>query len=88
MTLRILLGAIFLLAQSATPVATKPPYPGKLVNVGGHEMHFHCTASGSPTVVVEYGLGDALGKSLSRKSSHSYLGLVAVRNGVRGILAT
>lgn len=33
------------------------PMPGKLVDVGGHSLHLHCTGSGSPTVVVEPGGG-------------------------------
>jgi len=32
--------------------------PGKLVDLGGHKLHVHCTGTGSPTVVVENGLGD------------------------------
>jgi pimeloyl-ACP methyl ester carboxylesterase len=35
-----------------------PPPPGKLVDLGGHQLHVHCSGSGSPTVVVEAGLGD------------------------------
>ncbi len=35
------------------------PPPGKLVDVGGFRMHLFCTGSGSPTVVMEAGLGDA-----------------------------
>ena len=58
MTLRFLLSAFLLVAQSGQPATTAPLFPGKLVNVGGHKMHFHCDGSGSPTVVIEYGLGD------------------------------
>lgn len=32
--------------------------PGQLVDVGGHRLHMHCTGSGSPTVVLETGLGE------------------------------
>jgi pimeloyl-ACP methyl ester carboxylesterase len=35
------------------------PMPGRLVNVGGYKMHFHCTGQGSPTVVLDSGLGDS-----------------------------
>ena len=35
------------------------PMPGQLVDVGGHRLHLHCTGSGSPTVVLEPGLGGA-----------------------------
>ncbi len=33
------------------------PPPGQLVDVGGHRLHLYCTGSGSPTVVLEPGLG-------------------------------
>ena len=32
--------------------------PGELVDVGGHRLHLHCTGSGSPTVILEAGLGE------------------------------
>src|SRR5512133_1922326 len=35
------------------------PMPGQLVDVGGHRLHLHCTGTGSPTVVLEPGLGGA-----------------------------
>lgn len=31
---------------------------GRLIDVGGHKLHINCTGSGSPTVVLEPGLGD------------------------------
>jgi len=31
--------------------------PGRLVDVGGHSLHINCTGAGSPTVVLEPGLG-------------------------------
>lgn len=33
------------------------PAPGVLVDVGGHRLHLWCTGSGSPTVILESGLG-------------------------------
>lgn len=30
--------------------------PGQLVDVGGYNLHLYCTGSGSPTVVLEFGL--------------------------------
>ncbi len=33
------------------------PAPGTLYNVGGHRLHLNCTGTGSPTVVLEHGLG-------------------------------
>jgi hypothetical protein len=35
------------------------PMPGQLIDVGGHRLHLYCTGSGSPTVVLEPGLGEA-----------------------------
>ncbi len=29
------------------------PHPGRLVDVGGHQLHLYCMGSGSPTVVLE-----------------------------------
>ena len=39
--------------------ATAYPMPGQLIDVGGHRLHLYCTGSGSPTVVLEPGLGEA-----------------------------
>jgi len=38
---------------AGTPVA-----PGKLVDLGGHQLHVNCSGEGKPIVVVENGLGD------------------------------
>jgi pimeloyl-ACP methyl ester carboxylesterase len=38
--------------------ATIHPMPGQLIDVGGHRLHLNCTGSGSPTVVLEPGLGE------------------------------
>jgi pimeloyl-ACP methyl ester carboxylesterase len=35
------------------------PMPGHLVKVNGHKMHILCTGQGSPTVVLDSGLGDS-----------------------------
>ena len=32
--------------------------PGRLIDVGGHKLHINCTGTGSPTVVLEPGLGE------------------------------
>jgi len=42
-------------AQSDPPIPTPP---GRLFEVAGHKMHLHCRGQGSPTVVVEVGIGD------------------------------
>ena len=34
------------------------PVPGKLYEVNGSSMHLYCTGTGSPTVVLESGLGN------------------------------
>jgi len=33
------------------------PMPGQLVDVGGYQMHIDCTGRGSPTVILDSGLG-------------------------------
>jgi pimeloyl-ACP methyl ester carboxylesterase len=33
--------------------------PGQLVDVGGHRLHLRCAGSGSPTVILESGLGES-----------------------------
>lgn len=35
--------------------------PGRLVDIGGRRLHLYCTGHGSPTVVLETGLGWGLG---------------------------
>ena len=37
-------------------VAATPP-PGRLVDVGGHRLHIWCTGAGTPSVILETGLG-------------------------------
>ncbi len=34
------------------------PMPGRSVDIGGRSLHLQCTGSGSPTVVLESGLGE------------------------------
>jgi pimeloyl-ACP methyl ester carboxylesterase len=34
------------------------PVPGQLVDVGGYKMHIHCIGQGTPTVILDAGLGD------------------------------
>lgn len=34
------------------------PMPGQLVDIGGYKLHIFCEGSGSPTVVLDSGLGD------------------------------
>jgi pimeloyl-ACP methyl ester carboxylesterase len=44
-------------AVGAARDARRFPTPGRLVDVGGGRRHLHCTGQGSPTVVLEAGLG-------------------------------
>jgi pimeloyl-ACP methyl ester carboxylesterase len=37
--------------------ARRYPPPGQLVDIGGHRLHLHCVGQGSPTVVLNAGLG-------------------------------
>jgi len=37
--------------------AARYPAPGKLVDVGGYRLHINCTGTGSPTVILDAGLG-------------------------------
>ena len=36
------------------------PRPGRLIDIGGHRLHLHCTGSGSPTVLLESGGGSGM----------------------------
>lgn len=51
-----LLGALYESLAEAAEAQAVPP-PGQLVDVGGHRLHLHCAGSGSPTVVIDAGLG-------------------------------
>src|SRR5690348_11027139 len=52
-----LVGSIYESSAEAADLVAYPP-PGQMVDVGGYRLHINCTGSGSPTVVVEAGLGD------------------------------
>lgn len=53
----LLLGAIYEGSAEAADVRAYPA-PGELVDVGGYRLHLNCVGTGSPTVVIEAGLGD------------------------------
>ena len=52
-----LVGASYESAAEAADVRAYPA-PGQLVDVGGYRLHINCTGTGSPTVVIDAGLGD------------------------------
>ncbi|MBI5965915.1 MAG: alpha/beta hydrolase [Chloroflexi bacterium] len=52
-----LVGAIYESLAEAADAKAYPP-PGQLVDVGGYRLHINCIGVGSPTVIIEAGLGD------------------------------
>ena len=50
-------GAMYETASTSYDQSSHPA-PGTLYDVGGHRLHLDCTGSGSPTVVLENGLGE------------------------------
>jgi pimeloyl-ACP methyl ester carboxylesterase len=56
----ILLAAAGALYQSVSASSDRLAYPmpGQLVNIGGYRLHINCTGQGSPTVILDSGLGD------------------------------
>ena len=51
-------GATYQWIATRKDLVANPP-PGRLVDVGGHRLHILCTGVGSPTVILEGGLGGA-----------------------------
>jgi pimeloyl-ACP methyl ester carboxylesterase len=54
----IVIGLLLLIGATYQGVATalerrRYPHPGRLVDVGGHQLHIFCLGDGSPTVVFE-----------------------------------
>lgn len=66
-TLAVLGGGILVLALAGAGYeaiaaggdAQRYPAPGQLVDVGGYRLHIQCVGTGSPTVVLDAGLGGA-----------------------------
>jgi pimeloyl-ACP methyl ester carboxylesterase len=55
----LLLGAGYAYQRLTTAVDFRRfPAPGQLVDVGGYRLHIFCLGEGSPTVIVDAGLGD------------------------------
>src|SRR6266566_3503061 len=42
--------------------AKRSPEPGYMVDIGGMRLQINCSGEGTPTVVLESGLGDSLGE--------------------------
>ncbi len=53
----ILAGCAYQMLASAMDARQNPP-PGRLVDVGGYRMHIDCAGTGTPTVILDSGLGD------------------------------
>lgn len=45
-------------AKAKAELIAQYPAPGQMVDVGGYRLHIDCQGTGSPTVVMEAGLGD------------------------------
>jgi pimeloyl-ACP methyl ester carboxylesterase len=56
----IALGAVAGMYETAITSHDRATYtaPGALYDVGGHRLHLYCTGTGTPTVVLENGLGE------------------------------
>jgi pimeloyl-ACP methyl ester carboxylesterase len=49
-------GAMYQWMATREELAATPP-PGRLVDIGGHRLHIWCTGAGTPSVILETGLG-------------------------------
>ena len=56
LVLLVVVGSIYEALGRKNAEAKYPP-PGQLVDVGGRKMHIDCRGTGSPTVILESGLG-------------------------------
>jgi pimeloyl-ACP methyl ester carboxylesterase len=52
-----LVGSIYETRAETADALAYPP-PGQMVDVGGYRLHINCIGTGSPTVVIDAGLGD------------------------------
>lgn len=50
-------GAVYQAVATKLDQRAYPP-PGEMVDVGGHRLHINCVGRGSPTVILESGLGN------------------------------
>jgi len=42
----------------AAQLKASHPAPGRLIDIGGYRLHMYCEGKGSPTVIMEAGLGN------------------------------
>ncbi|OAI02081.1 hypothetical protein A1353_17250 [Methylomonas methanica] len=68
-SLAALAGAIYQAERTAADLAAFPP-PGRTISVNGVNLHLYCLGSGTPTLVLEAGLGES---SLSWYPVHAKL---------------
>ena len=59
--LMLILAAAGILYQSVASTLDRRAHlmPGELIDVGGYKMHIDCEGQGTPTVILESGLGDS-----------------------------
>lgn len=53
----LLLFVISILTLTNTVQARAKSYPGKLVDIGTHHLHINCIGQGSPSVIIDSGIG-------------------------------
>lgn len=58
LALLLIAGTVVAGRARAFVLMRRAPAPGVLVDVGGRQMHLHCTGVGEPTVILESGLLD------------------------------
>ncbi|MDT4291716.1 alpha/beta hydrolase [Methylomonas sp. MO1] len=56
-SLAAVVGAIYQAERTAADLAAFPP-PGRMISVNGADLHLYCLGSGTPTLVLEAGLGE------------------------------
>ncbi len=56
--LTLIAGLLYQNISESRDLERYPP-PGRMVEVDGHLMHIHCIGEGSPTVILELGVGSA-----------------------------
>jgi pimeloyl-ACP methyl ester carboxylesterase len=57
--MRLLCALLGVVASVVFPqTSTRPAPPGRLIDIGGQRIHLNCSGRGTPTVVIENGLGD------------------------------